>query len=531
MKQRYHIEFDPELPERETIRKHQDFDALLAAYEDQPKPTRPTPVLWTISTMLAIAAAIVGVVFIWNNLFFNIERRYQQQATYFFENTSPSRTFDTAKPQLVSQTVTVQNDSSLQLNDQLSITFDGKAAGEELTFVYRTLLDPFDYFTANVPMKFDTLNNQYLNTSAGMLEIYAERAGQRITVEENTSWNAQFVLNTGANQFDNYHLYRFNEAIQNWEYQQTVPVQLVQQNKQAIIEKINTLAAEQAQQLAALEQQYALPDAPVQPKPTAADRTTLSLDFLKSFATSETAQELSEKYDGAIWQLTAESNPIPADLGNALQNATIDPLENNVYKVVLFAEDQTVELLVEPVYTNIPERLIEDYEVAKAAYEVEKEKITTEKAAAIRQVEQAYAQKIANAKAQAAAGNSLAVVEFQLTDFGLWSFQKAEAMPEEKALVQFKDEDGIVLEGKTGYLLNTTDQTLQKIYVDTKTVLQFDAAANYQFWIVEEGNTILQLSSQAFQAIEPSKKLQTITLERKTVNWSDEEAARQVLTL
>ena len=87
MKKNYQIKFNqPKQISSEQIKKHQDFDALFASFEQKHPPKRKVSTFRRIMWMGgAIAAATIGVVFWFNRTTVDVTEQYHKEQVAYFE--------------------------------------------------------------------------------------------------------------------------------------------------------------------------------------------------------------------------------------------------------------------------------------------------------------------------------------------------------------------------------------------------------------------------------------------------------------
>lgn len=109
-----------------------------------------------------------------------------------------------------------QNGSLITVAPNCFTTQNGKAVDGEVEILYREFHDPISIFLAGVPMNYDTLGETRIFESAGMLEIYAEKDGKRLSLAPNESISVEMVsLNDNPTDFN---VYQFDTTQGKWDY-------------------------------------------------------------------------------------------------------------------------------------------------------------------------------------------------------------------------------------------------------------------------------------------------------------------------
>lgn len=536
MKQPYQIEFDPIPPSEETIRQYKDFDRLLEQFENQQSPKSPLVrrLLWS---SLAVAASLVGIIILWNNSFVKADRNYAQESQQFFEaqpyNVSPIPQSPTAK--LVSQTVDITTQKLVRLDDKLLLDFHGvslqNTAGEAVTgevkLVYRTLLDPVDYFMAGVNMTFDTLQFKYLTTASGMVEVYAEQNGERLQLAPNANLEVRFELTGNATSLEGYHLYRFDEQANNWQYAQSARFDPIKMDVTAIQAKIQEIEQARETAIDKIEDEFQVPQPPVSPKKYDPTLPVFDYSFLKSFVKAG-EQELLKDYEGALFQSQSVTTNTPTDW----VDANIRKLDNDQFEITFFNATDSLKIIAEAVYANISATTQAKYESELEKYETALASLEARKAEAIAAINKQFDEQQAELSSLLESdATERRELTFEVDAFGLWSCQKAMPTPEAKAMVRFTDENGQVYENQKGYLLDRTANTLRQVLVTEKTILRFYPEHDNQFWIIRADNSVAQLRPADFEQIAINRKLQVIPLQTSEEAVNSEERVRKVLEL
>ncbi|MEM0992449.1 MAG: hypothetical protein AAGI49_05400 [Bacteroidota bacterium] len=566
MKKRYDIKFNsPELSS-ERINSHKDFDALLASFEQTKPPQKDRTIIRRIIWMSgAIAAALIGVVFWFNQSTVDTVEDYQKAATaYFEEQAFINPPFENIRPTFASYQVNSEAGGTYAYGENSKIIIPatafqddrGQALEGEVDLFYREMHDPVDFFLSGIPLTYDSAGVSYTLESAGMIEIYAEQDGKRVRMMPGKTIDIELASEIDMpflNVPPKYNIYKLDTEARNWVYQEVDrisvltgegstsddPIVLAYQNQ---VEKINAIA-EQA--LAALEERIPMPVKPQQPRQRNSGLPSLELDFLDSFGSSAEADAIRQKYDGAIWQLSAESPSIPADAASEeWEDFEMKEKAAGLYELTLIKGDRRVNMLVEPVLLDgqYAEALAQ-YEAGLLAYEQAVSKRKDELADEIDSIE------TERTNALAAANNDLQATQqsnvnvspsqrrkvvsyFKADSFGIWNCDRPVPPSPQKARLAFQDENGATYNNTTAYLLNKNRNSVERFLVTENTILTYDSNAQNLLWIVVNESQIALMRPADFKALAANpEKRQNVTLDLIDQPIRSEADVRKVVQL
>ncbi len=557
MKKNYQIKFDPPDISSERIQQHQDFDALLAKMEmtrpvqEQSKPKASRSWLWMVS---AIAAALIGVIFWFNQdeSLTDIRQQYvQEEAEFFEERAFISPPFENIQPTFASYTVNARQGGSYTYGEASNLTVptdafqdeNGVAVNGDVQLYYREMHDQADFFLSGIPMTYDSAGVNYVLESAGMIEIYAEQNGKRVLMRPGKSIDIELTSTINAPYLaipPQYNIYRLNVADRKWEYQA--------QNKMSWLTSLETpsgqaaspqaqLEQEKTAALAQLEQKYAAVTAPEKPRSRNTNQLSIELDFLDSFEGSESAKAIRKKYDGAIWQLSERSTLDKAEAQKEWESVMVKDLGSEEYEITLSDATNQISFIVQPILPRA------DYEKAIAKYEEEllryeqltatsEELLATEKAA----LEERYAQRLADLEASDSFTNTSPsekrriVNTFKANQFGIWNCDRPLPPAPQEAVVTFKNAAGSVYENKRAYLMDYNRNSVQQVFIDETTVLNYDANTRQLLWIVLEDNKIAVMQPEQFQDLK-SEEVTEVVLEVLEQPMDNEQDVRRAIKI
>ncbi|NJL77105.1 MAG: hypothetical protein HC892_20920 [Saprospiraceae bacterium] len=278
------------------------------------------------------------------------------------------------------------------------------------------------------------------------------------------------------------------------------------------------------------------PLAPTPPTKRDSKLPTLELDFLE--ALTPTAKTLRDKYEGAVWQLTAESPALPSDAGIVeWDDANVIALPNteHVFELTLISKERREKLLITPVLpSKAYSEAMKQYEQDKVVYE-----------AALVKYQKALEEKLQNLQLQFAehklsissdtmqAPNQLQTIinRFKVTEFGIWNCDRLVPIATQPLQLTFTDQLGNKYQNVTGYLVDPTQNIVQRFLVTERTTLRVQPDAAYWLWIVNEKKQIAVLRPEQFKQLQKEENEQRVILELLEATIKNEQDVRRVFSL
>ncbi|MEL6942098.1 MAG: hypothetical protein AAFO82_05465 [Bacteroidota bacterium] len=566
MKKNYQIKFNqPEHISSERINQHKDFDALFASFEQKHPPQRKTSnwrrMIWMGS---AIAAATIGVVFWFNRTTVDVtEQYYNEQLAYFEEQPYINPPLENVSPTFASYQVNGSTGGTYDYGENSKLIVpqgafqgaNGQAIEGEVNLFYREMHDAVDFFLSGIPLTYDSAGVNYTLESAGMIEIYAEQDGKRVRMMPGKSIDIELASEISIpflNVPPKFNIYKLDVEARNWVYQEPNQMSVLTSAAlsdnpaiQAYQNQLEEITRQEQQALAQLETRIAQPSSPQKPNTRNNDLPTLELDFLDSFTGSEKAKSIKDQYDGAVWQLSPNSQTIPSDAaGKEWESADMRALENGEFELSLIKGDERLNLIVQPVLLDADyAKALEQYEADLLAYEqqsVQREQALAADRTAIENEFAAKKQEIILAMEQenqthvnAAPRQKRKIVNrFQANSFGIWNCDRPIAPDPQQAVVAFEDQFGNTYENQTAYLLDKNRNSVERILVTENTVLEFDVNSTHLLWLVNKDRQVAVMRPEEFKKLEMgSDKQQKIDLKLLDQKLENEEDVRKVIQL
>ncbi len=569
MKQKYNIQRNPTPLSDADIAKHQDFDALMKAYQAAEQPPQRTAItrrMWVVGS--AVAAALVGLI-AFSSLLFSDGQSYEAQQTAYFEAreyVQPPMT--SMKPQFASYTVNTTTGGSYEYENATRINIpsdafedaNGNTIEGDVNLFYREMHDYVDFFLSGIPMTYDSAGVTYNLESAGMIEIYAEKDGRRVRMAKDKSIDielASVIDVPDINIPPDYNIYKLDTASRTWVYQEIDNIQLLDEwedfdaddprkaTQEAYRATLANIKKERAAAINALENTIPTPIQPEQPRQRNRSLQTFDLDFLESFTISNEAKAIKEKYAGAIWQVAENSQRIPANADRIeWEDATLKSLAKEQYQLTLIRSDRQLELIVEPaVKQSDYQAALANYEQALATYETQlaeretqlAKRRTTIESEATSKREQATADfetKLKEQNTNVRPRKRKVLNKFKATSLGVWNCDRPIPPMEYEMEVEFVDATtGTTYENTTGYLVDKSRNTIYRFLVTENTRLKFNQQSDNFLWLVTANNEIAVFRPEQFKALKSNQSKHTFRLERMPNRLENETDIRRVLSI
>jgi len=411
MKNNYIIKLNPKKLSSEDIARHQDFDALLQQFETE-KTTQPAPKTAKIRRMRpmyfyigAAAAAMIGLL-----IYFTAGvDDYAQKAEQFYASRDyVAPPIESAKAEFASYKIDAnqggvynyRSGSRVVVPASAFVNDRGELVEGDVEIKYREFHDYVDFFLSGIPMTYDSAGVTYTLESAGMMEIYAEKDGQKvrmapgktIDVELHSAINAPAHLNVPPD----YNIYKLDDEKRNWIYREIDNMELVREDIDLTLDKgdpmyevkksytvqLDLLAVKEANELAKIEASEPKLEEPLKPKKATKSDHVFNLDFNdlsaaiddRFLSDSEKGEAkraerdlagLYQEYEQMLWKISSKSSISPSQFANQfgeVDGITIKKINSRDYEFTLINGDAATKVIVNPVLTG------KDYDKALATF-------------------------------------------------------------------------------------------------------------------------------------------------------------------
>ena len=416
-----------------------------------------------------------------------------------------------------------------------------------MTVYYREMHDFVDFFSAGIPMQYDSTGQAYNLQSIGMIEIYAEQNGQPVKLLPNKSIDIELyseVFVSGAEEAARlpYQLYRLDTIIDNWRYQANTTAELLPgtevapedplfAEKQALMKDLQALEHRKQEAVATLESRIPQPVKPLRPQPAEGDFATLELDFLdgqlqiedtENGRVKEELAQLQRMYENVIWKISPNSPAYDERaFGVEWEAARIRPLNQRDYELTLVHPQNELTLIVTPVlfgadYDRALDRYsqkLQDYQLAvenrEAKLKAARDSLIEQAKAKEQAVLAAYDERVEQLKSDGMYtddGNRYlvrrkVVSRFIVDKLGVWNCARPQQWLQQPLTYDFKDQNGNAYNNHTAYLVNYGSNTLQRFYTGGKSMPALQANRQQLLWLVTDDQRIAVLPTEELQTV------------------------------
>lgn len=524
MENNYKFRFGTEAPSSEDIRQRMDFDALMGQFEQGQQQQRGQLRVRYLAYAVAAIAAAVALLLLAPNLL--------RPSTLTPEDWFDSQPFVQAplpdmQPDFNTQTladayqggvIEYPSGSRMVVPAMAFMNDRGKLITGEVTIHYRELHDYVDFFTAGIPMVYDSAGTQRYLAAAGMVEVYAVQNGQRLRMAEGKALQVELISTVAVNDYftlPKYNVYQLDTAARTWAYRSIDMVQFVEDESWATADDkapqfiwqqaLANMELEYNKALQDLQMDYPLPSAPLAPNRAAGNRPTLELNFGAGELALDPAsdlqpQDLAYLHKGTIWEIAPESPAVDTRAFQvAWESVRLRRLSSQRYELTLQHSRNKEVLIVSPVLVgDAYQRAMNSYEMEKAAYDaaVAKREALIKGKRDTLQVQFAERklamQRDLDQEMQSRPGSLTRKVvnRFVVSEFGLWGCAQSIAPPQAVTGVRYIDDNGNALPPATVYVVNPTQNTVFRYLASDTAPLGIAPDVDNLLWTVGESGNI-----------------------------------------
>ncbi len=582
MNNHYNFKINPEKLSKEKLEQHRDFDALLQKYQENPstKP-RAASYRWLKMVGATVAAASIALA-----IYFNLPQTadvFPTADAYFASQDFINPPFKHIQTPFSKYEVDAnqggiyhyKNGSQLIIPPAAFVNQKGQLVTGNVNVKYREFHDFVDFFLSGIPMEYDSANVRYHLESAGMMEIYAEQNGERLSM--NPEKNIDVVLLSkinvpkGALTPPNYNIYKLDVAQRNWRYegidqiaflsaQTTLPdEEAIQNATQALSEQLKKLEKQHDEALIALSIAIPLPSAPIKPI-KATGNNPFDLDFdvdailppatpgEQASITQERAhlKALKAKYGNIYWQLAPNSPSMDEQAKKMVwQDVKIKPLDQNNFELTLIHTSRRVKVIVNPVLKASDfEKEMNNYRNQYAAYEQAlatqqqqlkvrekalQAKLVADKAA----MQQAFEEQLASVESSDSTTpkfvNQKVVNKFKASSFGIWNCDRPVRPATDQVNGSFVDDDKKTHQDRIAFLADKQKNTIARFYAQKDYQIHYNQDSDNLLWLVTPDKKIAVFRPEKFKRINQGKDEVTFAVKVIEKEIKSEKDVRAIL--
>lgn len=570
MGKNYNIKINPQQPDKASVAKHMDFDALLSKYESEAaeNPARKQAVVRPMRvrylSYVGAAAAAVALLIIALTVF-NRPKPAKLEAKYFADRPFVDRPLEKAQARFASFRVDVnqggvyQYESGSRLVVPAAAFMDdyGKLVEGEVEIKYREYHDFVDFFLSGIPMVYDSANVQYTMESAGMIEIYAEQNGRRVRMAPGKNISVEMIsrINVAPQMAipPGYNVYKLDTAARKWIYQGIDQMEVLEefteldeqdplyQPKKTLKDQLEAIEGKYQQQKEQLENSVPMPAAPTRPVAPDSDLPTFELALTDGVPLTEGADQ--------IWYVSSQNSNFDQRMFEVdWEDYRFERLNDHEYRVTFTKGETQQSILVHPVLTGEAfAKAMETYEAAFANYQQklkDRDQALSDRAAALE--DELFEQKQVARKAYQVEIEALIEANPELEDsadfihkkvrnrfvadgFGIWNCDRLVPPLMQEITANFIDQNGSSIENRTAYLVDKTRNTVHRFLAQDGARIRYNARSENLLWVVTEDDKLAVCDPAIFRAIDPGQEEVTFILNKRSVPPVDEAAVRSVL--
>lgn len=523
MENNYNFHINPKEPSSDNIRAHMDFDALLGEFESKQEQNKKQFGLHRFVYIAGVAASLLFILFFsfsTENTFFNSNNTTQQAFIHKpLKNIEAQYEVSTVADVHQGGIISYQSGSKLVVPAAAFVNDRGQAIGGNVQVYYRELHDYVDFFVSGIPMAYDSVGLSRILNSSGMVEIYAEQNGERLSLAPGKSIQVELISEVKVDDYfslPKYKVYQLDTANKTWQYRNIDMLQFVEEDQwssngisspqQQWQQQLLKLNESYQQALADLQVQHPIPTAPIKPTQAKGKRPTLELDFQNGTLALDPLSQLQQEdidrlHNGTIWEITADSPEVdPRAFNVTWESVRLKRLNKQRYELTLVHAKNEETLIVEPVLLG------GDYEAAVNNYQADLQKYNQD--VVLREQEIEYRR--ANLQdefdqrrkdLQTSFENKLhdqstqlrrkIINRFVVNEFGTWACGNTQLNKDEgQASISFVDQDGQAFKQATAYVVNDQQNTLYRFASNKKVNAPLNSNGQNLIWIVDQAGNI-----------------------------------------
>ncbi len=589
MQKKYDIRFNPPKLSQEDIAKHKNFAAILEEHRrrsaDKPKPAK----VFSLSArrvapyITAMAAAIALLLYF---RYTNTAEDQNIQKAYFASQPYINQPLENIKKPFntmivsgdIGGTLTFNRGSKFHVPAAAFVNEKGEAVTGDVEIRYREFHDYVDFFLSGIPMTYDSAGVEYTLESAGMIEIYAEKGGQRVFLHPEKNIDVELVSEIQTPYIDippKYNIYQLDRENRRWNYQNPDKIQFLDEeeengqkvralnsNPELFLESqqrqaLDELEAEKIKALDDLEDQFPKPQKPEKPAQLDGGEKAFQID-LEDFdaidllpINGKSLEEQKARYKGGLWQPAPGSPSVEQNLlSNVVwESIHLKQISQRTFLLKLFYGDSSVSLQVNPVYSaeeyaqalNEYQSEIKSYEdnlsdwnkkiepakkAIRASFDLKKNEVQTEFDEKIAIYRKGGIDALANSEKLP----RKIVNRFEVNSFGIWNCDRP--LPPAIKTVKaefFNTTTGEILENTTAYLVDQAKNTVTRFYVYEGCEIKFNHHSHNLLWLITPEGKVAVYRPEAFKKINTEEEEHTFAMEVIEKSLDSENDLREVL--
>ena len=576
MRKRFNILIDKRKPTSEEITQHKDFDALLKQYESSEQQNSSAMSLqnkntqrWRLIATSFILIALTTIVLKQTVFRNDAAADYDDADNYAQSLISPP--LKNLENKYYTFEVDAAKGGEFLMKDSTKLVVPQNAFADEagnilsgkILMQYQRFLKTEDVFIAGIPLQYDSAGVNYDLTAGGLIELKAKSIDSHSEVKLQKPISIILKTQAGLNPNVFQNIYKLDTIVKNWEYKGDnileVDVDEATANRvdeiladNEIIKKVKQIKQQQSDLKAAKTSNAAQLQKPTPPRVLSETDLVLNLDLSKLDNTmQEKSGENLSQYEGIFWGMSDDQKVTYKKATNpniTWTSANLVKVNDISYHLKLSNGQTNVELNVFPILMG--EQLAKaeaKYQRELAAYNAQLaenthktdigENLDIERNAKIEELEQELAQlenaynklKINTLKQMNVDFNKHNVIcKFSITSLGIWNCGKPILRDKRTIEANFQNSNGDKIEFERAYVVDKTNQHIQRFYTKQSSTILFDPNAENSLWLVTQLGQIAVVETEEFLKINDLKKF-TFTIDRILQQPENTEQVKQFL--
>ena len=576
MKKNYNFNKDPKNLSDADISKHMDFDSVLknaGAKADPgiPKNKRRPKMRWLKAVAGAAAAILAGALLFFGGIGkkdkVNVQNEVVIETPYVdppFKNIKPvfaSRKFKNSKGGVYE----FESGSKVIVPDNAFVHKDGKPVKGKVDIKFREFHDYVDFFMSGIPMEYDSNGTKYILESAGMIEIYGEKDGERVEIAPDKSIAVELISNIeipNVNVKPNFNIYRLDTEKRNWDYRGVDNIEFVKPKARldttitAIFDENGSVVGNQMTivnvqtgevtfnnnsikqiELAKIEASIPKPAAPIKPVKENGSDLVFDFDFETAKITGRANQyeeealvnqaqneliEMKEKYGEVLWQVSPRQGAFDEKkMEKRFADVAIKKINNIDFEITLSNPAEQVTFLANPVLSGENyEQAMQEFSAEFAKYEQEvaaresqlatlrgdlNARLNAEKAAAEKSYEEAIAIYKKNGRDDLVSGEMIkqkVINRFEVSSFGVWNCDRPLPYYMSRVKGDFVDKKNKFFNNKPAFMVDKSRNTVSKFYTKKDKDVVYNKDSDNIMWLVTKENKLAVYRPEKFKNLE-----------------------------
>jgi len=591
-KDNYKINQDFKPLSSQQIEGHKNFDELLETFKATAQAETPSSVngapaprhRWIYPVLAMAAAGLVGVLMMVLNPALKTDTAAEAKA-YFASQPFINPPIKTLKPTYQTQqvdanqggTYVYENGSTVVVPPAAFVNGQGGLVEGPVEIKYREFHDYVDFFISGIPMNYDSMGTSYHLESAGMIEIYAEQNGERLTMNPGKELEIKLVHDIYAGPDDplDFNIYHLDTEQRNWVYKGKnnldileEPLLVTPESPEAQVTEnyqtqLDDLKKEETQELAKIEATIPKPTTPIAPAKSDPNAHVFNLEFTEDMIQVGTTdndldeqraalRDLQEQYDNILWQVAPNQPGFNENAASSISwvDMKLRKLNNRDYELTLIGTANQMNVNITPVLTGADyqkamtafNQSFAKYETALANREGQlqsaREELLREIADRKRIAKMNYDKRIATLKAE---GKDNKVTEemikhrvvntFNATSLGIWNCDRPLPPWLVRLNADFQNDQQKDFNSNVAFLADQTQNTVAKFYAKKGTQVQYRRNSKKLMWVVTKENKLAVYRPEKFDDIEVDTKKRSYTFVLDVVDRKieTEEDIREIL--